>query len=124
MVSRLERWKKDARRHGFAQEADLIGNQAEVFRRAGVPEDFPQSEQPQELKDIKDIRARLVKAMSQVSSEETLSFIESSIDPRLELIKKLAEAINQVGKYVADEVTFKELDFTYICSSSPQRGSV
>lgn len=42
MVSRLEMWAKDARAHGRIDEAAVIEKQSEDFRKAGVPDDFPQ----------------------------------------------------------------------------------
>lgn len=89
MVSRLERWREDARAYRYDK----------LFREAGVPEDFPQ--------EIKDIRAILVRAMLTVSPEKTLS----SINPREKLMEEVAEAINrEVGQDVADEVLFRDLD--------------
>ncbi len=95
MVSRLERWAEDAERQGFSNEAAIITNQAKVFRKAGVPENFP-------VKDIKEIRAGLVRAMSTVLPERNRT--------REELLTELAKAINQhVGQQIADDIEIKYL---------------
>lgn len=113
MVSGLERWAKDARAHGYDDEADVIKNQAEVFRNTGVPEVFPPdvvrtepetkgriSEGLLAPKDLKEARAWLVEILSSVKHEQGKSI----------LTQELATAINErVIQHLGDEVKIRDI---------------
>jgi len=92
----------------FAQEADLIENQAKVFRNYGVQEVFPQGESvdselpirdqtTDKFRDTQEIRSRILEALLYVRLGNGLSI-------------KMAEAINRkVGQFLDDDVKIEDL---------------
>lgn len=109
MVLELERWARDARRHGFLKEAVRIEGQVKAFRRGGVPDEFPPEEDRTEChtreellapKDLKEARERIVQILSAVKLGPGKPF----------LILDVAKEINKkVGRYLGDELTVEDL---------------